>query len=100
MKEPRLRCIIKTPDEFHGHVAYVRNRLKSLQKIVGGYIECVSIAPGVVLICNEDGRYLRLKPNCRVKGIDFVGTIVALGVDGEEFADLKTDFEEWMGWLS
>ena len=38
---------------------------------------------------------MNLPHNCNVCGIDFVGTIVICGVEGEEFADLPGDFKNW-----
>lgn len=64
------------------------NDLEALQKAVGGYIETVTLATDLVLICNEEGRLLGLDHNCRICGVDFVGTIILAGVDGEEFADI------------
>lgn len=33
--------------------------LKSMQKLVGGFIECAYYFPDVVLVCNEEGMILR-----------------------------------------
>ena len=33
--------------------------------------------------------------NCNVCGVDFVGPIVFIGVDGEEFADLPIEFADF-----
>ncbi len=87
----KIRAIVKRPDEAVGHVAYVSNTLKNLQNIVGGYIEAVTVVdedPKVVIICNEEGRLLSLPYNCTIEGIDFYGDIIAVGVCGDEFADL------------
>lgn len=40
--------------------------LKAMQQIVGGYVECVAIAPGLTLWCNEDGKNLPLPFNRHV----------------------------------
>jgi len=48
-----------------------------------------------VIICNEEGRLIGLPHCCTICGIDFVGTIVIAGVEGEEFADLPGSFQEW-----
>ena len=38
----------------------VKNELKALQEAVGGYIETLTLAEGVVLICNKEGKRLKL----------------------------------------
>lgn len=70
----------------------VKNTLKALQAEVGGYIETVSIAD-VVIICNEEGRLCGLPYNCRFVGVDFVGTILVVGRNKDEFCDVpEADF--------
>lgn len=70
----------------------VENTLKALQDEVGGYIETVSIAD-VVIICNEEGRLCGLPHNCRFVGVDFVGTILVVGRNKDEFCDVpEADF--------
>jgi hypothetical protein len=55
---------------------------------VGGYIETVSFASDACIICNEEGRLLNLPFNCKLLGKEFVGPILIVGVDGDEFTDL------------
>lgn len=70
----------------------IDNTLKALQAEVGGCIETVSIAD-VVIICNEEGRLCGLPYNCRFVGVDFVGTILVVGRDRDEFCDVpEADF--------
>lgn len=71
----------------------VENTLKALQWEVSGYIETVTIASDAVIICNEEGRILGLPDNCRVCGVDFVGTVLIVGTKGDEFCDVpEADF--------
>lgn len=71
----------------------VENTLKALQREVSGYIETVTIASDAVIICNEEGRILGLPDNCRVCGVDFVGTGLIVGTKGDEFCDVpEADF--------
>ena len=70
----------------------VENTLEALQQEVGGYIETLSIAD-VVIICNEEGRLCGLPYNCRFVGVDFVGTILVVGRNKDEFCDVpEADF--------
>ena len=68
----------------------IENTLAALQNEVGGYIETVSIA-NVVIICNEEGRLRGLPYNCRFIGVDFVGTILMVSRDKDEFCDVPTE---------
>lgn len=107
----KIKCIIKRPDEEFGHMTAISDTLENLQKTVEGYIECVTLVhqtlgvdgecvlPGLAIICNEEGRLLNLPHNCVVDGIDFVGTIIAIGVAGDEFADIPISFQDWKGWV-
>lgn len=71
----------------------VDNTLAALQTEVGGYIETVTIASDAVIICNEEGRILGLPDNCRVCGVDFVGTVLIVGIKGDAFCDVpEADF--------
>lgn len=72
----------------------IDNSLESLQKAVGGWIEAVTLAEDVAVICNEEGRILDLPYNCLFCGMDWYGTILLVGVDGEEFCDVPIDENE------
>lgn len=88
-----ISALIKRPGEKPRHVN-VSNSLKALQKNVGGYIETVTIATDLVIICNEEGRLLGLPYNCTICGCDFVGEILMVGRDGDEFSDLPCSWAE------
>ena len=90
----KISVIIKQP----GRVPYktaIPPTLQNLQATVGGYIETVTIAEDCAIICNEEGRLIGMPYNCNVAGIDFVGPIVFVGVDGEEFSDLTISFGDF-----
>ena len=94
----KKRCIIKRPDEKYGHVANIVPSLLNLQRLVEGHIESITIADGIVCLCNEDGKLRGLQPNFLIGTIfkDLIcGTAVIIGVDGEDFADLPIDFDTW-----
>lgn len=69
----------------------IKNDLGTLQRLVGGYIETVTLGDAVV-ICNEEGRLHGLPTNCVVitkHGVTmpFVGTIVIADIDSGDFTD-------------
>ena len=53
----------------------INNTLEAEQKFVGGLIEVVAIAPGLDLVCNEEGKFNGSKP-------------VVAWVDGEQILDV------------
>ena len=87
-----MKAIIKRVADI-ARVIDIPNELKSLQNAVGGYIETVPIYDDLVAICNEEGRIMGLPYNFSMRGHDFVGTVLFVGVDGEEFADVPKSLE-------
>ena len=74
----------------------VDNTLRAFQGLVGGYIETVTVTPGrLVLIVNEEGKLQGMPANVLFREDWLVGTIVAVGVDGEDFAPcpMVTDWQ-------
>lgn len=88
-----MKVIRKRPGEAP-EIIEVDNTLKALQAEVGGYIEAVTLTGDAVILCNEEGRILGLPHNCRFLGVNFVGTILVVGRNGEEFCSLP-DAEVW-----
>lgn len=71
----------------------IDNTLKALQAEVDGYIETVTITSDAVVICNEEGVLRGMPYNCRFFGVDFVGPILVVGRNKDEFCDVPgTDF--------
>ncbi len=92
-----MKVIRKKPGALP-EVIDIENDLKSLQAEVGGYIETVTLAEDLVIICDEEGRLKGKEPNIALRGvgIDFCGTILIVGVNGEEFCDVpQLDFVLW-----
>ena len=82
-----MTAIIKNP----GQPAFTRqinNELSALQDLVGGYIQTVYLPHGVIMIVNEEGKLMGLKPNFRLEHDLIVGTAVFVSADGEEFTGL------------
>ena len=89
IKENQILVVIKEPGQAPRVEPLFDNTLEAFKKAVGGWIEAVTISEDLVIICNEEGRLKKLPPNVSVLGIGFVGTIIAVGVMGDEFASLK-----------
>jgi hypothetical protein len=96
----KIKAIVKRADEPIGHMTWISDTLENLQKHVGGYIETVTLPGGVVVICDEEGRLKGYEHCCtifpsQVGAIEFVGEIVVVGTDGDEFGDIPIDFQTW-----
>lgn len=86
----KIKVIVKDPGK-PARVVWISNTLENLQRTVGGYIETVTISTDVVIICNEEGKLLGLPHNCRLCGCDFVGTLIIVGIDKDEFCSLSDE---------
>lgn len=87
-----MKAIRKKPGA-QPEIIEVDNTLAALQQEVGGYIETVTIASDAVVICNEEGVLLGMPYNCRFVVVDFVGTILVVGRNKDEFCDVpEADF--------
>ena len=89
MKENQILVVIKEPGQEARVEPMFENSLEAFQKAVGGYIESVTVASDVTLICNEEGRLMGLPYCCNWANVDFCGPVIAVGIKGEEFASLK-----------
>lgn len=95
----RIKCIIKRPDEQYGHVTNISCSLENLQKTVEGYIEAITLRDDLVIICNEEGKIKGLEPNFRIGSrllFDTIcGTVIVIGTNEDEFADIPISFADW-----
>lgn len=66
----------------------IENTLQTLQKLVGGYIETVTLHNNVILICNEEGKLQGLPQNFGIGRDVIVGTAVFVSQNKGDFADL------------
>lgn len=84
-----MKVIRKHPGKMP-EVIDVENDVRAIQAELGGYIEAVTIASDLAILCDEEGRLKGKEPNIawRKLGVDFVGTILIVGVDGEEFCNV------------
>lgn len=85
-----MKVIRKKPGQAP-EACEVENSLEALQAEVGGYIESFQFADDCTLLINEEGKNLGLTPNLFVLGEPLVGTVLAVGVKGEEFCDLTAN---------
>lgn len=109
----KIKAIIKRPDEQYGHVTWISDNLKNLQNIVNGPIETLKIPNGVTLIFSEEGKLRGFRHNFNVISHHYinptdyinmqfpiVGTVIACGTDGAEFADIPVSLADWKEMLA
>lgn len=85
MKE-KITVLIKEPGE-NWERREIDNTLKAFQGIIGGRIETVQVREDLLLVVDEEGVIKQLDPNLYMRGYWLRGTIIAVGVDGEDFGD-------------
>lgn len=80
--------LIKEPKTEH-RIAEIRNDLKKMQSIVGGYIEVIKVSKeGIVMVVNEEGKIYNLPHNIKINGQNIFGTVFFSKADGSEFTSL------------
>ena len=92
-----MKVIRKHPGEYP-EVIDVENDVDAICAELDGHMEAFTIAQDLVILCDEEGRLKGKAPNIALKGlgVDFCGTILIVGVDGEEFCDVQQlDFALW-----
>lgn len=100
METKKIKVIIKRPDEAAGHMTWINDSLENLQRTVGGPIEAVRIAQGILMICNEEGKIRELEPNFWINRTSITadrirGTVIICGEDDEDFGDVMLDMLTW-----
>lgn len=86
-----IKVLVKEPGK-PAALKEIDGDLKSMQAIVGGYIEVLTINhnPEILLICNEEGKLNRLHPNFPFRGDLIVGPVCfARGDDEGEIVGLE-----------
>lgn len=90
----KISVFIKEPGKKPRHVN-ISDSLENLQRTVGGYIETVTLATDLVIICDEEGRLRGKEHCCSVRGVDFVGTVIFCGISGDRFDDVPLSFKDF-----
>lgn len=91
----KIYAIIKRSCEPVGRIIEISNTLEALQDAVEGRIQTVPVTENVTVLCDDDGIYNNKLYNCHIHGIDFVGTVLAVGVKGDDFDDVPITLDEW-----
>lgn len=75
----------------------IENTLEALQHEVGGYIETITLASDLVLICDEEGRLKGKKVNepASIFKQDMVGDVLIVSTDEDDFESVSERLIEW-----
>ena len=85
--EKILRVLVKRPG-LPLRAEVVENTLRSMQELVDGPIECVTVTDDLAIVCNEEGRIRGLSPSASILRMQFVGPVAFVGVRGEDFMSI------------
>lgn len=82
-KEQLIKVLVVEPNN-KPYIGIIENNLESLQAMVGGLIEEVSLSESASIIANEEGKLLNLSANRRLGNDVLAGRFIIVGVDGGE----------------
>lgn len=95
--EGRIRVVLVKPMEAP-EIVFIGSELKSFQQIVGGYIEeIMPFEEEVAIVCNEEGKLLKLELNRAIKDqngeiSDIVaGNFILCSASGENFGSFTDE---------
>lgn len=86
-----IKALVKEPNKTAAFKE-IEDDLKSMQDLVGGYIEIeiINHDPDILLICNEEGKLNGLEANFVFRGDHIVGTVFfARGNEDGEIVGLE-----------
>ena len=86
-----MNIIVYEPNK-EPYVKEIKGSLKSMQGIVGGYIETLRVMSDCVAVCNEEGTLKGLPLNDR-KWIRLCGTFFLCKTKGDEFVGFGEEIE-------
>lgn len=97
MDEQIIR-VLRLPVGGAPEVMWIGNDYKEMQKIVEGDLEGVTVEPGIMVMCNENGIALGQTYNRTINRIDFRGPIFITRYDpetGDSVSLTESDIEKW-----
>lgn len=95
MYRPKIVVLVKEPFK-EPEVRTIHNDGDEIRKILGGYIEPVTVKKGVLILCDEEGKVEGKQHNFFVRVgneivDEIVGTAIICGEDEEDFAGIPAD---------
>ena len=85
-----MKILFKEPNkEFE--TKEIENDLKTLQQLVGGYIEVIAYRDNIVIVLEEEGKIKGKKLNMCFYNDVLVGDCVFVGIKDEDFISLTDE---------
>lgn len=96
MAEKMIDIVMVKPGE-QAFATQIADELHTLQQAVGGgYIECVPLGGGALIVCNDEGKLNGMSPNRRLGDDVIAGPFFICGSDNGEFISLsKQQLADW-----
>lgn len=90
--DPFLCVLVKRPG-LPLRAEVVEDTLRSMQELVDGPIECVTVTEDLAIVCNEERRIRGLSPKASILQVRFVGPVAFVGVRGKDFMNITRKVE-------
>jgi hypothetical protein len=90
-----MKIVIKKAG-YNPEVREINGELHEMQEIVGGYIECINVIDNILLVCNEEGKFMGLTPNFAFNGDLIVGDVFFVAAGEEDFESLTDEQTEFL----
>jgi len=95
-----LKIIIKKPESKYGYMQDVKLDNQFIQSVVEGYYEVFPVNykdKRLNILCNENGKILKMAPNMIIGYELLVGNIIICGMNEErdDFGDIPITLQEW-----
>lgn len=85
-----ISCVV-VPVGQKPYVQEVENELRSLQELVGGYIELLRLSPTILLLCDDEAKLKGREGNRHVGAEIIAGQFIVVGDTGSSFRSLTAD---------
>ena len=86
-----MKIILKKPNE-KPELQEIKNDIRAIQKILGGFAECLILSEECVALVNDEGKLKNLPYNCNILGYRIFGPVILVGYLGTEFADVPEKY--------
>lgn len=90
-----MKIVVKKAGQMP-EIREIKRDLEAYWEIVGGYIECVRMTDGIILVCNDEGKLKGLEPNFILGNDIIVGDVFFVGVKGDDFTSLSDYHTAWL----
>ena len=90
-----MRIVVKNVG-CNPKVKEIEGSLQEMQKIVGGYIQCMPFPNNILCVLNEEGKLMNLQPNFVYNSDVIVGNVFFCSAGEEEFESLTEEQTEFI----